>query len=84
MGIILPDYKYRDALKTANIDTLYDRHESLSLKLFNEISHTNDHKLASLLPPRSEYRKLRNNRTSDIPNCKTDRYKKSFIISHLH
>ena len=22
MGIILPDYKYRDALKTANIDTL--------------------------------------------------------------
>ena len=43
MGIILPDYKYRDALKTANMDTLYDRRESLSLKLFNEISHTNDH-----------------------------------------
>ena len=35
MGIILPDYKYRDALKTANIDTLYDRRESLSLKIFN-------------------------------------------------
>ena len=43
MGIILPDYKYRDALKTANMDTLYDRRESLSLNLFNEISHINDH-----------------------------------------
>ena len=52
MGIILPDYKYRDALKTANIETLYNRCESLSLKLFNEISHNNDHKLASLLPPK--------------------------------
>ena len=83
MRIILPDYKYRDALKIANIATLYDRRESLSLKLLNEIAHTNDHKLATLLPPRSKCRKLRNNRTFDIPICKTDRYKKSFIISHL-
>ena len=83
MGIIFPDYKYRDALKTANIDTLYDRCEWLSSKLFNEISHTNDPKLASLLPPRAKCRKLKNNGTFDIPTCKTDRYKKSFIISHL-
>ena len=52
--IMLPDYKHRDTPKIANIDTLYDRRESLSLKLFYEISHTNDHKLASLLPPRSK------------------------------
>ena len=84
MHIILPDYKYRDALKIAKIDTLYVRCESLSLKLFNEISNTNDNKLASLLPPRSKCRKLRNNRRFDIPICKTDRYKKSFIISHLY
>ena len=32
--IMLPDYKHRDTLKIANIDTLYDRRESLSLKLF--------------------------------------------------
>ena len=82
--IILPDYKYRDALKIAKIDTLYVRRESLSLKPFNEISHTNDRKLASLLPPRSKCRKLRNNRTFDIAICKTDRYKKFFIISHLY
>ena len=60
--IILPDYKYCDALKIVNIDTLYDRCESLSSKLFNEISHTSDHKLACLLPARSKCRKLRNNR----------------------
>ena len=35
MRIILPYYKYRDALKVAKIDTLYVRRESLSLKLFN-------------------------------------------------
>ena len=55
-------------LKIANIDTLYDRHEWLSLKIFNEISHTNDHKLASLLPPRAKCRKLRNKGTFDIPS----------------
>ena len=31
--IMFPDYKRRDTLKIANIDTLYDRRESLSLKL---------------------------------------------------
>ena len=34
MHISLPDYKYSDALKIANIDTLHYRRESLSLKLF--------------------------------------------------
>ena len=34
MQISLPDYKYRDALKIANNETLYDRRESLSLKPF--------------------------------------------------
>ena len=28
MGIILPDYKYRDALKTANSETLYDSRDT--------------------------------------------------------
>ena len=65
---IFPDYKYHEALNIANIDTLYDRCEWLSFTLFNEISHTNDHKLASLLPSRSKCRKLRNKRTFDIPS----------------
>ena len=47
VSILLPDYKLRDTLKIANIGTSYDRRESLSLKLFYENSHTNDHKLAS-------------------------------------
>ena len=49
MRIILRDYKYLDALKMTNINTLYDRGELLFLKLFNEISHTIDHKLAVCL-----------------------------------
>ena len=61
MRIILRDYKYLDALKMTNINTLYDRGELLFLKLFNEISHTIDHKLASLLAPSSDI---------DIPICK--------------
>ena len=54
--IVLPDSKHCDTLKIAKIDTLYDRGESLSLKLFYEISHANNHKfkLGSLLPPRSK------------------------------
>ena len=54
MRIILPDCKYRDAIKMANINTLYDRRELLFLKLYNGISYTIDHKLASLLAPRSK------------------------------
>ena len=57
MRIILPDYKYRDVLKMANINTLYNSRELLSLKLFNETSHTIDHKLTSLFSPRSKCKK---------------------------
>ena len=32
--IVLPDSKHRNTLKIASIDTLYDRGELLSLKLF--------------------------------------------------
>ena len=58
MCIILPDYKYHDALKIANIDSLYDRRQSCSLKLLNDVSHNNDHKLVRMLPPRSKCRKF--------------------------
>ena len=49
MRIILGDFKYRDALKMVNINTLYERRELLSLRLFNKISHTIDHKLGFCL-----------------------------------
>ena len=58
MCIILPDYKYHDTLKIANIDSLYDRRQSCSLKLLNEVSHNNNHKLVRMLPPRSKCRKV--------------------------
>ena len=42
-----------------------------------------NHKLAGLLPPKAEHhRQLRSNRKFYVPVCKTDRFKKSFIVSH--
>ena len=58
---------------------------SLSVKLFNDIVRKEDHKLASLLSPMaSTYaQRLRNKRCFDIPVCRTDRFRESFIISNL-
>ena len=83
MRIIFPDLKYSSALREARIPTLYDRKERLSCDLFKDIIHKKDHKLASLLPPKNtNCRYLRSIRTFNTPVCKTDRFKKSFMISH--
>ena len=51
--------------------------------LFKDIMHNKDHKLASLLPPKNtNCRYLWSIRTFNTPVCKTDRFKKSFMISH--
>ena len=71
------------ALKEAVIPSLYDRRASLSSDLFNDIVLDINHKLAGLLPPKAEHhRQLRSNRKFYVPVCKTDRFKKSFIVSH--
>ena len=63
--------------------SLYDRRASLSSDLFNDIVLDINHKLAGLLPPKAEHhRQLRSNRKFNVPVCKTDRLKKSFIVSH--
>ena len=80
---IRPGLKYRDALNKANGNTLYDRRELLSSNLLKEILNNNQYKLASFLSQRSQCRRLRKSRMFEIPVCKTDRFKNSFIISHL-
>ena len=83
MWIIYPGLKYGEALAKANITTLHSRRELLSRKLFKDIVNDKNHKLAELLPPKSSHNKsLRNTRLFNTPICKTDRFKKSFIISH--
>ena len=86
MRIIFPGLSYSEAIKKAGIFlSLLDRRDSLSVKLFNDIVSKEDHKLASLLHHMvSSYaRRLRDKRCFDIPVCRTDRFKKSFIISNV-
>ena len=83
LRIIFPYASYNSALKEAGIPSLYDRRASLSSDLFNDIVLDINHKLAGLLPPKAEHhRQLRSNRKFYVPVCKTDRFKKSFIVSH--
>ena len=88
MRIILPDLKYADALKDAGISTLFDRRAQLSSHLFEDIVNKPDHKLSGLLPPivvppqAHHHNDLRSERRFNVPVSKTDRFKKSFIISH--
>ena len=69
LRVILPDLKYRDAINTGNVNTLYDRREPLLNKPLKEILYNNQHELASLLLQRSQCRRLSKNRMFDIPVC---------------
>ncbi|XP_028414247.1 uncharacterized protein LOC114537304 [Dendronephthya gigantea] len=82
LRIIFPHQSYNEALKEAFIPTLFDRREMLSQSLFKDIVVNGNHKLAGLLPPRNSCNGfLRNNRTFNTPQCRTDRFKNSFIMS---
>ena len=81
--IIFPYASYNSALKEAGIPSLYDRRASLSFDLFKDIVLDINHKLAGLLLPKADHhRQLRSNRKFNVPVCKTERLKKSFIVRH--
>ena len=83
MRIVFPYLSYNEALKEANIPTLFDRREMLSIDLFKDMVDNKNHKLAELLPPRNVCnRNLRNERIFTVPICRTNRFKDSFIMSH--
>ena len=84
MRIISPSLSYCEAVDKAEIPTLSERRESLSIKLFKDIVSNEHHKLANLLPSMasSHARRLSNNRRYNTPVCRTDRFMNSFIISH--
>ena len=83
LRIIFPCASYNSALKEADIPSLYDRRASLLFDLFNDIVLDINHKLAGLLPPKAMcYGQLRSNRKFNVPVCKAERLKKSFIVSH--
>ena len=83
LRIIFPYARYNSALKESGIPSLYDRRASLSSDLFTDIVFDINHKLAGLLPPKAvHHRQLRSNRKFNVPVCRTDGLKKSFIVSH--
>ena len=51
MRIIFPWVSYNDALSAAGLQSLRDRRQELTDKLFHDIVTNNDHKFHSLLPP---------------------------------
>ena len=83
LRILFPYASSNSALKETGIPSLYDRRASLSLDLFNDIVLDITRKLVGLLPPTAEYHsQLRINRKFNVPVCKTEGLKKSFIVSH--
>ena len=72
---------YQEVLEQMNIQTLYDRRETLTEKLFCDIVVNDQNKLNILLPPENNSGLLlRNTRKFQVPNFKTNRYKNSFIV----
>ena len=83
LRIIYPQATYADALVTSNLTTLYERRNMLTVKLFNEITSNESHKLYSLLPePNTCEVNLRTKRSFNVPMCRTNRLKNSFIYSN--
>ena len=83
LRIIFPFISYSEALAASNLAPLCDRRDSLTVKLFNEISVDKNHKLHALLPERDTSNvNLRSKRNFNIPICKTNRLRNSFIYSN--
>ena len=83
MRIIFPFMPYKVALGTAGLPSMYERRETVTAKLFNDVISNPDHKLHSLLPTRNQSKySLRNNRAYHLPGAKTNRLKNTFIYSN--
>ena len=81
LRIIFPDLGYQEALKECNITTLHQRRQWLTERLFNEIKDNSLPKLHGLLPPRNlSTVALRRKRAFNVPICRTNRFKNSFIM----
>ena len=80
LRIILPEYTYAAALESTGLAMMHDRRQTLTERLFSDIVSNKDHALHSLLPKVNCARPLRSNRCFNVPICKTNRFKNSFIM----
>lgn len=83
MRIIFPFTTYREALELANLETLFDRRQAQTDKMFQDICNDPHHKLHKFLPqPNTCCYNLRNSHKYLVPGCKTNRLKNSFFYSN--
>ena len=82
-AIIFPFMRYKVALATAGLPSMYERRETITAKIFNDVISNPDHKRHSLLPTRNQSKySLRNNRAYHLPGAKTNRLKNTFIYNN--
>jgi hypothetical protein len=79
--IIFPEQHYKEALRNMNTQSLYDRRQELTTKLFKDIVNNPEHKLTDLLPPLNNDNShfLRKKRKFNVLLHKTNRFRNSFI-----
>ena len=82
MRIICPGIEYQHALALVNLPTVAKHHNDICKHTFENICNDSDHKLKKLLPPLYDCKyNLRHARTFNLPRCKTNRFKNSFIMA---
>ena len=83
MRKVFLDLSDNEARQKANLSKLSERRDILSQNLFTNIVRNESHELTNLLPAKLDHVKnLRKPRMFQNITCRTDRYKKSFIIHY--
>ena len=79
LKIIFPEKSYSEALAHGHLKTLAERRKDLCSDLFRDMQHPG-HKLNHLLDLKNENQyDLRNPQKYEVPFCRTDRYKNTFV-----
>ena len=79
---IYPTLSYSEARVALGLPLLSARREELTTRLFDKILQDPNHRLHHLLPPKNECQvTLRKKRTFNVPPCKTNRFKRSFLMA---
>ena len=82
MQIICPGIEYQHALALVNLPTVAKHHNDICKHTFENICNDSGHKLKKLLPPLYDCKyNLRHAHTFNLPRCKTNRFKNSFIMA---
>ncbi len=78
--IIATYLQYKEAITKFNLPTINDRLDIRNSKYFRNIVDNDSHRLHYLLPkPRAVNRNLCSTSKYELPNCRRNRFKTSFI-----